>query len=344
MSQALHSATMRLVYFGSGAFGLPTLEHLARTHEIAAVVTQPDKPAGRGGKLTPTPIAAWAAEHLPHVPIFKPPKVNTPEVVDQIHSLATPSQAEVAPGSDRPHATFIVIAFGQKLSPRLLEGAFAINLHASLLPRWRGAAPINAAILGGDKVTGNSIITLADRMDAGLILAQTEPPLAIDPLITAGELHDKLALEGPQLVDRVLAQHVAGSLSARHQDESLVTIATKLSKSDGLIDFHQPADFLRRQVHALTPWPGVSTELHAGTALPLPLKLLRVRLGAPTPTNARHEAGSIIDAARGVVCCANHTTLEVLELQPAGKRPMDWASFARGRPIPEGSRLVSPDA
>lgn len=337
---------MRLVFFGSGAFGLPTLAHLAQggRHEIGAIVTQPDKPAGRGGRLTPTPIAAWAAEHLPGVPILKPPKVNVPEVVAEIHRLALGDTAASHPESEVPHATFVVIAFGQKLSSRLLEKAFAINLHASLLPRWRGAAPINAAILAGDAVTGNSIITLADRMDAGLILAQTEPPVPIDPLITAGELHDRLAAGGPALVERVLSEHSAGSLSARHQDESLVTIATKLSKSDGLIDFHQPADFLRRQVHALTPWPGVSTELHAPGSPPLPLKLLRVRIGATLPSESRHQPGDIVETGRGAVCCAHGTTLEIMELQPSGKRLMDWASFARGRPIPRGSRLVPPDA
>ena len=174
---------MRLVFFGSGAFGLPTLAHLAHCgkHDIAAIVTQPDKPAGRGGNLTPTPIAAWAAENLPGVPILKPPKVNAPEIIAEIHRLAAAPSGSSHPTSDIPHPTFVVIAFGQKLSTRLLENAFAINLHASLLPRWRGAAPINAAILAGDKLTGNSIITLADRMDAGLILAQTDPPIQINP-------------------------------------------------------------------------------------------------------------------------------------------------------------------
>lgn len=337
---------MRLVFFGSGAFGLPTLAHLAHSgkHDIAAIITQPDKPAGRGGKLTPTPIAAWAADRLPGVPVLKPPKVNAPEVVAEIHRLAAAPSASSHPTSDIPHPTFVVIAFGQKLSPRLLEGAFAINLHASLLPRWRGAAPIHAAILGGDKVTGNSIITLADRMDAGLILAQTDPPIPIDPQITTGELHDLLAAQGPALVERVLEQHAAGSLSPRHQVESEVTIATKLSKSDGQIDFHQPADFLRRQVHALTPWPGVTTELHIGSTV-VPLKLLRVRVAEPEPAAAPPtKPGTIIDPARGVVSCGNNTALQILELQPAGKRPMDWASFARGRPIPPGAHLLSAEA
>jgi methionyl-tRNA formyltransferase len=321
---------MRLVYFGSGAFGVPTIASLARSHDIAAVVTQPDKPAGRGGRLTPTPIAAWTGEHLPSVPLLKPPKVNAPEVVAEIRRLA----------GEKP--VFVVIAFGQKLSARLLENVFAINLHASLLPRWRGAAPINAAILGGDLVTGNSVITLADQMDAGLILAQTEPPMPIDPQITAGELHDRLAAGGPELVERVLAQYAAGSLSARHQEESQVTIATKLSKSDGHLDFAQPAEFLRRQVHALTPWPGAATELLiAGVSERLPLKLLRVRVGA---NRSGGEAGAVVDPSLGAICCGQHTTLEILELQPAGKRPMDWASFARGRSIPAGSRLMTPEA
>src|SRR5258705_3491243 len=153
---------MRLLFFGSGAFGLPTLERLAAQHQILAVITQPDRPAGRGGRSTPTPIGAWVAEHLPGTPTFKPPKINDPFIIQQIRAIGRPD----ASGAD----AWVVIAFGQKLPRALLDGVFAINLHASLLPRWRGAAPINAAILAGDTQTGNSVITLADRMDAGLIL------------------------------------------------------------------------------------------------------------------------------------------------------------------------------
>src|SRR5690349_7743224 len=119
---------MRIVFFGSGAFGLPTLEHLAARRTITGVVTQPDKPAGRGGKLSPTPVGAWAAQHLPGIPLLKPPKVNEPDVVNEIRAL--------------PADAWVVIAFGQKLSQALLRDHFAINLHASLLPRWRGASPI----------------------------------------------------------------------------------------------------------------------------------------------------------------------------------------------------------
>ncbi len=312
---------MRLVYFGSGAFGLPTLQRLASAHTLLAVVTQPDRPAGRGGKPTPTPIAAWAAEALPNLPILRPERVNTPETVERVRSFEADA--------------WVVIAFGQKLSARLLDGMFAINLHASLLPRWRGAAPINAAILGGDTFTGNSVITLADRMDAGLILGASRR--AIDPLVTAGELHDLLAADGPELVERVLADHAAGTSRPHPQDESEVTIATKLSREDDAIDFHQPADFLRRQVHALTPWPGISVGLE--TRPPQPLKLLRVR-SLPN-THADAQPGTILDPRVGTIACGHGTVLQILEVQPPGKRPMPWTAFANGRTIPPQTRMIS---
>lgn len=299
---------MRLVYFGSGAFGLPTLRFLIETHEVCAIVTQPDRPAGRGSKLTPTPIATWAAQHAPLVPIIKPEKVNQIDIVAQIRGYNADA--------------WVVIAFGQKLGRTLLDGVFAINLHASLLPRWRGAAPINAAILAGDTVTGNSVITLADRMDAGLILGHSTRP--IDPLTTAGELHDLLASDGPALVGRVLDDRHAGRVQGVSQDENLVTIATKLGRDDGNADFNQRAEFIRRQVHALTPWPGVAIVVGDSKT---PLKLLRVQA-----TDEKHQqpAGSVIDVQAGTLACGHSSVLRVLEVLPAGKRAMPWADFARG--------------
>lgn len=312
---------MRILYFGSGAFGLPTLQRLAQRHEILGIVTQPDRPAGRGGKLTPTPIAQWASEHLPGVPIFKPERVGRAEAVAELRALAGPGKADA----------WVVIAFGQKLPAALLEGVFAINLHASLLPRWRGAAPISAAILAGDVETGNSVITLADRMDAGLILAQSRRP--IDPMTTAGELHDQLAQDGPALVEQALEAHARGTLSGRPQDESQVTIASKLSKSSGEIDPGLPADFLRRQVHAMTPWPGATVMFQDK-----PLKLLRVEeWPGAQPTG---EPGTLADIERGVLICGHGTALRLIEVQPAGKRPMMWADFARGRRIEPGSKMT----
>jgi methionyl-tRNA formyltransferase len=154
---------VNLVFLGSGAFGLPTLIALSRTHTLRAIISQPDRPAGRGGALTPTPVSAFAPRLLPTIPLHKPERIN--DAAAQIRAYNADA--------------WVVIAFGQKLGPALLDGVFAINLHASLLPRWRGAAPINAAILAGDARTGNSVITLAQRMDSGQILAQSECP--IDP-------------------------------------------------------------------------------------------------------------------------------------------------------------------
>jgi methionyl-tRNA formyltransferase len=324
---------MRIVFFGSGAFGLPTLQHLSQRHEIFGVVTQPDKPAGRGGKLTPTPIGEWAATNLKSVPIIKPVRVKEPTIVEQIRAI--------------PADAWVVIAFGQKLPKSLLEGRFAINLHASLLPRWRGAAPINAAILGGDTETGNSVITLADRMDAGQILGTSKR--AIDPLMTAGELHDLLALDGPLLVDRVLADFAANRLAPVTQDESLVTIATKLGKDDDHVDYTQRADFVRRQVHALTPWPGVSAAIvppKAGTpaqpgpaGAPIQIKVRRVR---PIAGTHQEEPGALLDIPGGVVACGQQTRLQLLEVQPPGRTVMSWADFVRGsgRGIVPGARIV----
>lgn len=313
---------MRLVYFGSGAFGLPTLEALAKSHELVGVVTQPDRPAGRGARLTPTPVGAWCAEHVPSVPLIKPPKVNAAEVVSQIRSWNADA--------------WVVIAFGQKLGKALLDAMFAVNLHASLLPRWRGAAPINAAILAGDTVTGNSVITLADRMDAGLILAQSRRE--IDPQQTFGELHDLLAQDGPSVVLRVLDDFAHQRLTPVQQVEADVTIATKLSKDDGVADFRQPADFLRRQIHALTPWPGVSV---SSLDRSIEFKVLRASVEHPIATAEDSRPGTIVDPRSGLVLCGGGTLLRFLQIQPPGKRPMSWADFVRGRTILPQTLLTS---
>ena len=307
---------MNLVFFGSGAFGLPTLQSLAQTHRVLAVVTQPDKPAGRGSTLTPTPIGAWAAANLPQTLLLKPEKVNTPELVEQIRST----------GAD----AWVVIAFGQKLSQRLLDGMFAINLHASLLPRWRGAAPINAAVLAGDATTGNSVITLADKMDAGLVLGTSTRP--IEPTVTAGELHDLLAADGPALVQQVLDAHARGTTLALTQNESAVTLAGKFSKADGYVDWTSEAKVCRCRVHGLTPWPGVTVQFRGQ-----PLKILRVKDVAGSSAG---EPGTLSDAAAGIVRCGGGSLLQLLEVQPAGGKAMAWAAFASGRQPKAGEALT----
>ncbi len=265
-------------------------------------------------------VAAWAAHLVPHVVILKPERVGAPEAAAAIRAI--------------PADAWVVIAFGQKLPSALLAGVFAINLHASLLPRWRGAAPIHAAILAADAVTGNSVITLADQVDAGLVLAQSRRE--IDPGETAGELHNTLAADGPELVLRVLADHQRGRLSPVRQDESRVTLAPKLRKEDGVVDFSAPADDCRRRIHALTPWPGVAVTI-AGERV----KLLRV-VPEQADGPATPAPGVLADAQRGLVACGGGTALRLLQVLPAGARAMRWDEFARGRPGLAGTCLGPP--
>jgi methionyl-tRNA formyltransferase len=313
---------MPIVFFGSGEFGVPTLARLAATEKIVGVVTQPDRPAGRGGKQTPTPIAAWAMDHLPGVPLLKPERVDDPEMVRRIRSLAIS-------GPDAP--CIVIIAFGQKIPPALIDGIFAINLHASLLPRWRGAAPINAAILAGDDLTGNSVITIAPRMDAGLVLAQSTRPILPDQ--TAGDLHDALAADGPSLVLDVLRRWRTGDLQPAQQDEQAVTRARKLSKADSWVRFEDDAGACRRRVHGLTPWPGVAVTFRHEQ-----LKLRRVRAESVREPDA--APGTIIDADHGLVACGGESVLRLLEVQPPGKKEMSWTDFANGRHVQNCERLI----
>ncbi|MBL9032314.1 MAG: methionyl-tRNA formyltransferase [Phycisphaerae bacterium] len=306
---------MDVLFFGSGAFGQPTLARLAREHRVVAVVSQPDRPAGRGGATTPTPIAAWAASHGIG-PILKPERVNDPAVADELRRLKA--------------SAWVVIAFGQKLGPALLENQFAINLHASLLPRWRGAAPINAAVIAGDPYVGNSVITLADRMDAGLILGQSRRPL--DPGATAGEVHDALALDGPQLVLDCLQRHAAGgTIQAVSQQESLVTLAPKLSRADAWVDFQQPAVVCRRRIHGLSPWPGVMVQLDDQQVKLGHADLVPPVSGAP---------GTLVDAENGFIACGDGQGLRLLDVHPAGGKPMPWSAFQRGRRLKSGLVVV----
>ncbi|MCE9589014.1 MAG: methionyl-tRNA formyltransferase [Planctomycetes bacterium] len=310
---------MRLLFLGSGEFGLPTLQHLCTRHEVAAVISQPDREAGRHRRLTPTPIAKWAAEN--GLAVLKSGDVNAPDFIAQVKALG----AEAS----------IVIAFGQKLSEPLIAamGNPVVNLHGSLLPRWRGAAPVNWAILGGDRRSGVSVISLAQRMDAGLIYAQSS--LDIDPNETAGELHDRLAALGPDAVGRVLDDAAAGRLKGETQDESLATRARKLSKADGTIDWSATAEEIRRRVHGLTPWPGVKvTWFRAADGAEQPLAILRVR--AEQGTNQDADPGTVLEGGR---VAAGDGVVKLVEVQPPGGVAMSIADFTRGHRMRAGDRV-----
>jgi len=304
---------MRLVYLGSGAFGLPTLRGLAAAkHEIMLVVTQPDRPAGRDRQPSPTPIAQFAEKA--GIEVVRPENVNEPDVIRFIQDVNADA--------------FVVIAYGQKLSRPLLDARFAVNLHASLLPKYRGAAPINWAIINGEKTTGLSVITLADRMDAGDVLGQVQTP--IDPHETAGELHDRLAELGPGLMNAVLSRMEAGTLTRERQDESRVTHAPKLSKKDGTVSFDQPAERVRARVHGLTPWPGCRVRVADGIVLRLHRVAVAEKAGANAP------AGTLL--AGGRVAC-DPGVVRLLAVHPPGGKMMSFEALMRGRPIEEGTLL-----
>lgn len=318
---------MRLIFLGSGAFGLPTFQRLCQKHEVALVVSQPDHPAGRGRHLTPTPIAARA--HEMGLPVIKPADVNAPEVVDRITAI-------------KPDAA-MVIAFGQKLSQPLVAalGNLVVNLHGSLLPKYRGAGPVQWAILQGESQTGLTVIGLAQKMDAGLIYGRCSTP--IDPLETAGELHDRLALLGPDLVEQVLERHANGTLVGQVQDESQVTRAPKLKKEDGWVDFRAPAQEVRCRVHGLTPWPGVKVSWckagqTSGDRPAVQLSLLRV---ADEPQLQHNQPPGTVLARHRVACGQGGVrgAVRLLEVQLPGGKPMKIEDFVRGHRLEVGDRL-----
>ena len=305
----------RIIFAGSGEFGLPTLEALlASGNEVVQVVTQPDRPAGRGCGLTPTPIADRAARA--GLPLLKTDNINR----------------EALPDAD----FMVVIAFGQKIAeaavnrPRL----GSVNLHASRLPRDRGAAPINWVIIRGETTTGNSVIRLAERMDAGAVLAQSQLPIA--ELETAGELHDRLAADGAVLVPRVLEELARGLEREVEQDESQATLAPKLSREDARLDWNRPAGELALRVRGLYPWPGCRVKIcdSEGTELDK-VRLVRAR-GVAHDEGNRWAAGEIMTNGTVQTGCGS---LEVVECQPDGKRPMPLADYRRGHRWHAGLRL-----
>lgn len=308
---------LRVIFAGSGEFGIPTLEALRGAgHEIIRVVTQPDRPAGRGRALTPTPVASVA-------------------VGAGLDVLRT---ADINKESLPPADVMVVIAFGQKIAehqvnhPRL----GSVNLHASRVPRYRGAAPINWAIINGERTAGNSVIRLAQRMDAGAVLGQSE--LTIGDLETAGELHDRLALDGGPLVLRVLDELATGRAVEMVQDESRATLAPKLSRESAALDWTRPADEVARRIRGLYPWPGCRVSLCDAEGTPIAsLRLVRARPGPGE--GPRWEPGEIM--SNGLVQAGDGAGVEIIEVQPDGKRPMLLAEYRRGHPWQPGLRLRS---
>ena len=305
---------LKICFAGSGDFGLPTLARLVDAGcDVLSVFSQPDKPAGRGAKLTPTPIAKFAIER--GLSLVRTADIN----------------AEPLPTCD----VLVVIAFGQKISERVVTTPKfgAVNLHASRLPKYRGAAPIHWAVINGDPTSGNSVIRLAEKMDAGAVLGMSE--VNIPPTMTTGELYEVLSNDGAVLLPRVLTQLASGTSVAVEQDHTQATRAVKLSREMSAIDFSRDARSIADQIRGMFPWPGCQVRLMQGEA-----EIARVTLVRARATDAGEAAmpGSI--DANGLVSTGNGS-LEILEMQPQGKKPMVLNAFRNGKPWEAGMRLES---
>ena len=320
---------MNIVYLGSGEFGIECLNALERSsHSLQFIVTQPPHPAGRGRKPSPTPAAHWATTYS--IPFVETDNVNTPRMMEKI--------------ADYKPDLIVVIAFGQKIGNELinLPSKGAINVHASLLPKYRGAAPINWAIINGETKTGISIITLAEKMDAGSILAQSQTDIVPDE--TAGQLHDKLAQMAAPLLLKTIEQIADGSIIYTEQDHSKATVAPKLKKSDGFIDFNESADALARKIRGFWPWPGASaTYLSKKTNKSIRITIAMAEVGEvrEPPLHAPTLPPGILDENLNVICGTD--ALKIKKIKPAGSPLMDFKDFTNGRQTQPGDLFIKID-
>ncbi len=305
---------MRVVFMGTPGFAVPALRALADRHDVVCVYTQPPRPAGRGKQSQPSPVQR-AAETL-GLPVRHPVSLKSAEARDAFAAL----NADVA----------VVAAYGLILPAGVLHAPRlgCVNIHASLLPRWRGAAPIQRAIMAGDSKSGITIMRMDEGLDTGPMLLTGVVP--IGPHTTAGELHDRLAEIGAPLLLRALDGLAAGTLEGTPQPEAGLTYAAKISKAESRLDWHQPAAALDRLIRGLAPMPGARFE-HHGT----PVKVL-----AATPEDGPSDAppGTVLDDAPRVAC-GKGTVLRLERLQRAGRGAVDADAFLRGHPLPPDTVL-----
>jgi methionyl-tRNA formyltransferase len=299
----------RIVFMGSPGFAVPILDSLAGHYSITGVVTQPDRPAGRGRALQPPPVKE-AALRL-GIPIIQPEKLRLPEAMAQLQSW-------------NPDL-IVVAAFGQILRPAVLDlpPLGCLNVHGSLLPRWRGAAPIQAAILAGDKETGITIMKMDPGVDTGPILSQRLIPLAVDE--TGRSLSGKMSTLGADLLLETLPRYLTGELVTRPQPEEGATYAPMLKKEDGLLDFSQPATALERRIRAMNPWPGAFFKWQG-----LPLKVFKAHATSVQQHMTQPPGARTIDKGLPAVYCGDNTMLVLDEIHPAGKRLMSGKAFLAG--------------
>lgn len=305
----------RILFFGTPALAVPTLAALVEAgRPPVAVVSQPSRPVGRGLKLADPPVAAWARER--GLEVIQPVKVRDPAFLEQAAEL----DPDVA----------VVVAFGQIFPTALLRlpKHGCVNLHASLLPRWRGAAPIQAAIAAGDPRTGVTTMLMEEGLDTGPMLLREETK--IGPGETAGELSSRLADMGGRLMVRTLAALERGEVVPQPQDNTLATWAPRLTRESGRVDWTRPAREIADRLRAFTPWPGLSAELRGE-----PVKLVRVDV-LQEPAEA--APGTILGLREGrlAVTCGEGTVLGISELQRPGRKPLRAPDFANGERLRGG--------
>lgn len=305
-----------LVFMGTPDFAVPSLNALAAAgHRIRLVITQPDRPKGRGRKISPPPVKTAAAAL--GIPVIQPPTLRDPAVLQRLKEQAADF--------------FIVVAYGHLLREEVLATPRlgCINVHASLLPRFRGPAPIQWAVIHGEKVTGVTTMLMDRGLDTGDILLQAEEPIGEED--TAGSLHDRLARKGAELLTRTLSEFASGTIRPTPQDDRQASYAPLLKKNDGLIDWKKPAAQLESFVRGVTPWPGAHTYWKNNR-----IKVFRAR-PVGTPSDGTAPPGTVLEAEKDrlVVACGEGA-LALLELQNASGSRLPVGEFLRGCHIAAG--------
>lgn len=298
---------MRIVFIGAGDVGLPTLQALLKSeYVVVGVVTQPDKPVGRAQLIEPPPIKKALARAK--MPILQPPRIKERQAIEEIRALMPD--------------VIVVAAYGQILPREVLEipKIACLNLHASLLPRWRGAAPIQAAIVAGDPETGITVMYMTEGLDTGDILLQRRTEIRPDD--TGGSLHDRLAQIGPEALLESLRLLAAGTAPRIPQDNTLATYASKLKREHGKIDWFEPTEVIARKIRAFNPWPGALMQIGGQN-----LKIFSARV-----VDLSGQPGEILCRQGQLVIATGKGALLLEDVQLEGKRRMSAAEFLRGHP------------
>lgn len=310
---------MKILFYGTPEFALPTLEALRDRHQIVGVITQPDKPAGRGRRLTAPPVKQRA--EAAGIPVLQPRRLRDPEWPARLAAFG----AEVA----------VVVAFGQILPQPVLDVPTrgSINVHASLLPRYRGAAPIAWAIIRGEPETGITTFRMDAGLDTGEMLVREATPIRPDE--TAGELAKRLAALGAQVIVRTLDE--LDALTPIPQEHGAATLAPRLKKEDGWLRLTEPARALANRIHGCNPWPGAALASPAGRLL--------IWRATVVPHRTTMPAGTLVAAGPGATCIATGEGLLLpVEVQPENRKAMSWEEFLRGARLEIGARLVGLDS